>query len=278
MTTKNEQKFLDDLLANSSKKVPIMSLEDINKALDGIVPYFTKRGMEPNEFTVLNVSASQDFEGIVRLAVVDVIPPGKKVLDRARQYVVWGYLLPGVIIPTIVRNAGKDYFNLVTQSRFVLAGKVSIEVNRGNVTDTTLPIENQPYNLVERKVPGLQAVTDFVELVYLGNYLEDTGISAKRVAIWALFCKTKVDMDIVDLKAELKDKHAGKNDPVSGPPLHNTEPTLRTLEEVRQRYDDIILNPQKTVNEAYLNDLFSMTALGALFRYIDLKGSPFERI
>lgn len=274
MTNDIEEKFLEKLLKDSTTPINIMSLEHINQFLDGIMPPIKKRGIQKNEYTVLNVAARQEFEGMHRIVVFDVIPPGEKVLSRKRQHIVWGQALPTVVIPIVLRNAGKDYMVLISQSRFCLGGKVSIEVNRGYITEPT-DFEKRPFQLLARKMPYIGDITKLVKAVHIGTFWENTGLLGIHTPIWGIFCETKVDIDIADLKQLLKDRHDGKTDPKTGPPLHNTEPVLRTIEEVKGRISEILENPTITNEQAYLNDLFSMTALQMLFSYISKNGFPY---
>jgi hypothetical protein len=121
----------------------------------------------------------------------------------------------------------------------------------------------------------LFSLVDITKIVPLGFYWVNTGLSGINVPVQAVFCKTKVEYDLDDLKRLLKDKHDYTQEPIIGPPLHHNEPALRTVDEVKARMHEIVDFPEKTATEAYLNDLYSQIGINQLFLYIDKNGVPF---
>src|SRR3989344_4202807 len=75
---------------------------------------------------IMEVSAPTDVEGLYKL--VTVIIKDKKT-NAISKKLIWSQPLKVVILPIIINNDGINYFLLVSQSRFLFSGKVSIEVN-----------------------------------------------------------------------------------------------------------------------------------------------------
>lgn len=180
-----------------------------------------------------------------------------------------------VMMPIILQNAGINYFLLVGQSRFVFGGKVSLEVNRGFITDKNIPRDLYWQSLLTRKVPYLLDYADIFKVVDLGAFWQHPDYNSFGLPVQAIFAKTKYEMDIPELKKVLKAKHDYLNEPKSGPPLHNTEPILKSFDEINLRLNEITFNAEKTKDEFYLNELFSTTALARTLEYIKLNGLPF---
>jgi hypothetical protein len=274
----NEADFITKLTADSdaSKNVKIESLEGINTKLKGLMPRFDKRGIDNKEYTILSVDNVEDFEGIVKVASVSMIPPGEKVLSRKRKHIVVGDALPRVVCPIVIKNGPSILVLLCAQDRMTLGGKVSIEVYRGAVPEGT-QANKLGLSLVERKIPNLLFEADILEVRDLGYYWNNTGISGVLSPVQTLFCLTKKTMTAEELKHSLKLDHSMDVDPKEGPALPATEPVLRTLEETERRLEEILeLSLVESESpQAYLNDLFSMTALAALFRSIKKQGLPY---
>lgn len=183
--------------------------------------------------------------------------------------------LKTVIMPIILQNAGVNYFLFVGQSRFVFGGKVSLEVNRGFVTDKGISKDLYWQSLLTRKVPYLLDYADIFKVVNLGNFWQHPDYNPFFIPVQVVFAKTKYDMEISELKKVLKAKHDYLNEPKNGPPLHNTEPVIKSFDEVNLRLNEILFTPEKTKDEFYLNDLFSMTAIARSIEYIKLNGLPY---
>lgn len=269
-----EDAFIKDLTEKSNGKLNIMSLDDINEHLSKMGIRFLKRGMAKNEFTVLNVKAAQEFEGMSKIAVMQTIPPGEKTPERVKNYLLYGEIMDSVVTPIILKNGESYFFVLVNQSRFPLAGKVSIEVLRGFV-DKEENIENRSLMLIQRKMPSLNVIAKLVKSIHLGSFFENTGISSVKLPVNALFYETKVTMDDAQIKHELTDKHLVGEDPITGPALHNVEPVIKPFNEVFTRVDTIVKEPLKTANEYYINDFFSITAVSLLKMYLEENSLPY---
>ncbi len=275
----SEQEFINKVVPESKtpEEVGIEELDSINTKLKGIMPRFNKRGTHPKEYTILGVASVEDFEGIVKVASVEMIPPGEKKLERKRKHFVVGDALPRVICPIVIKSGTAVYLLLCAQDRMTLGGKVSIEVYRGSVTEGTEP-QKLGLNLVNRKLPNLSAEADLLEVRNLGYFWNNTGISGVSSPVQALFYITKQTMTAEEVKHSLKLEHGMDADPKKGPALAATEPVLKTLEEVESRIEEISrldLADNSDTPEAYLNDLFSMTALFMLFKSIDKTGLPY---
>lgn len=275
----NERDFINSIVpvGKTPKDAGIEDIDEINKKLKGMMPPFAKRGIHPKEYTVLGVENIDDYEGIVKVASVIMIPPGEKKLNRKKRHIVVGDALPRVITPIILKNGPEICLLLAAQDRMTLGGKVSIEVYRGSVPEKT-EAQNLGISLVNRKLPNLKDIADLLEVRDLGYFWNNTGISGVSSPMQALFYVNKKTMTAQELKSSLKLDHSLDEDPKTGPILPATETVVRTLEEVKQRLSEIenlSLSESESKPEAYLNDLFSMTALFMLFKSLDTKGLPF---
>ena len=275
MSNLNEGEFIKKLCpeGQNPKSMGIMSLDEINTKLKGIIPKLEKRGTHPKEFSILGVTSIQNIEGICKIAIADVIPPGKKDLSRRRNYVLWGNVLPSVVTPIILKS-GKDIYHVFAeQDRLTLGGKVTIEVYRGFVPKGTK--ENKlGLKLIEIKLPEINKIADLLEVRSLGTYWNNTGLSGVTTPIKALFYVLKEEMNKSEIKKALKFVHKYETDPNLGPTIPATEPVLRTLKEVEDRLNEIE-NLGENTNEAYLNDVFSVSSLLFLSRTIEKNGLPY---
>jgi hypothetical protein len=237
----------------------------------GITDFDTSRLDSDTE--VVDASEPTDIEGLYKLIIITL---KNKKTDEVYKKLVWGQPLKVVTIPIILNNAGINYMLLVSQSRFSYSGKVSIEVNKGFITEKT-DVDDALlwHHLVNRKIPYLQDCAEIIKVVPLGNYTQHPDLTSFKMPIQLIFAKTKENYDIDELKALLKVKHDYINEPKSGPPLHSTQPVLRTLDEVNMRLDEIVENPDATNEEFYLNDSFSLAAITLMFDYIKFVGAPF---
>jgi len=192
------------------------------------------------------------------------------------NYLLWSkQLLKHVILPIVINNENINYFLFVSQSRFTFGGKVSLEVNRGFVTDKAIDETLYWESLLNRKLPYLLDYADIVKVEALGSFWQHPDLNTFKVPVQVVFAKTKYDMDIAELKKVLKSRHDYLNEPKYGPPLHNTEPILKSFDEINLRLNEITFNAQKTKDEFYINELFSTTALARVMEYIKIKGLPF---
>lgn len=271
----NEQEFLQKLKDLSETPIEIMPLDEINKQIQGISNGFNKRGMAKNEFTILSVKTVQEFEGICKFAVINTIPPGEKIPERQKTYFLYGEVLDSVITPIILKNADRIFFVLANQSRVPLNGKVSIEVLRG-FTPKGIPLEERGLNLINRKMPSLPVIAKLVKTINLGNYFQNTGVSSVKIPVYAYFYETKVEMLDEDIKHELIDRNILKDDPQTGPALHNIEPVIRTYNEVNDRITTLLDDPEGTSSECYLNDFFSIASINLLNKQLDKNGFPYS--
>lgn len=269
----DDQNFLAKLCGEKNPKdYGIMSIEDINSKLKNLMPPFSKRGTEIDEFTILSVDSITDFEGIVKIISLNIIPPGKKILSRARRHIVIADALPRVVVPVILYVENETYILLTGQNRVTLGGKHTIEVYRGSVPEMT-DENNYGKTLVNRKLNLIDDLFDLIEVRNLGTYWNNSGNSGTSSPIQALFYVSKKNITLSDLKKELKVNYKYDADPISGPPLPINSPVLKKLSEVLERLSDII--ELTTNNEAYINDLFSITALSALKESLTKKPLPF---
>ncbi|NMB70285.1 hypothetical protein GYA27_03740 [candidate division WWE3 bacterium] len=250
----------------------ITSLEEINNTLENLIPPFSKRGTEIDEFCVLSVDSITDFEGIVKIISLNIIPPGKKILTRARRHIVIADVLPRVVVPIILRVENESYILLAGQNRVTLGGKYTIEVYRGSVPHNT-DENNYGKTLVNRKLNLIDDLFDLIEVRNLGTYWNNSGNSGTSSPIQALFYVSKKNITLSDLKKQLKVNYKYDADPISGPPLPLNSPILKKLSEVLERLSDV--TDLTTNNEAYINDLFSITALAALKESLIKKPLPF---
>lgn len=216
--------------------------------------------------SIVSFSDETDIEGLYKLLTIN-----KK---NSQKSLIWDMSLKCVITPIVINNAGLNYFLLATQSRMIFSGKVTIEIYRG-FTNEGIDDQLLWNYLLERKIPYLHEYMDIVKIVELGSFYQHPDISVNTMATQLVFAKTKEPFSVDELKHNLRVRHEYSNEPLSGPPLHNNEPTLKSFEEIEQRLTDIIQNPEKTSDEFYINDVFSITALYKTLTYIKDKGLPF---
>ena len=203
-----------------------------------------------------------EVEGLYQLEIDD------------KNHLIWSQALQVVTTPIIINNNKINYFLLVSQSRFPFGGKVSIEINRGFLQNNVQE-GNRWIGLIDRKFPYLKDELDIIKVVDIGSYWQQPDFCDFQMPMQAIFTKTKEPIDIAVLKKKLKTHHEYYNEPKSGPPLHNNEPNIKTVDEVKSRLYQIFANPEKTSTELYINELYSMTALGALFNYLEEYGYPY---
>jgi len=273
MNIVDDTSFLSKLCDNRNpEELGIMSLDEINKRITPYMPTFSKRGSEVDEFTVLSVEPVTDFEGIVKIISLNIIPPGKKVLSRARKHIIICDVLPRVIVPIILKIQTEVYLLLASQKRVTLGGRHTIEVFRGSVPSDCQP-ENYGKSLIDRKLNLVDDLFDLIEVRDLGTYWNNSGNSGTSSPIQALFYVAKRNIGIDEIKANLKVDNRYDADPLSGPPLTITAPVIRKLDEVMDRLKEI--TDTATHSDAYINDLFSFTALSALKESIKNKPLPY---
>jgi hypothetical protein len=226
-----------------------------------------------SEEELLGVSEPTNVEGMYDLATLTLKNANTSKTSKA---LIWNLSLDSAIVPIILNNSGTNYFLLISQSRFAFGGKVSIEVNRGFMDRKTNIDRGLLWSyLIDRKVPYLKDLANVVKVQNFGDYLQHPDISIYKMPVQLVFAKTLQDMDVAELKKSLKVKHDYYNEPKSGPPLHNTQPVLKSIEEVENRLDEIMLNGDATSTEYYLNDVFSYTAVNLALKYIKFNGLPF---
>jgi hypothetical protein len=242
-----------------------MHLSDINAKLESL-EIVLGDSAKPFVKNIQNVSDPVDIEGLYKVSIVTY---------SDKNNLLWEMPLKTVVVPIVLNNAGINYFLFVGQSRFVFGGKVSLEVNRGFVTDNNIDSSLYWESLVTRKVPYLLDYANIFKVVDMGWFYQHPDITNMKIPIQCVFAKTKYEMDIAELKKNLKAKHDYLNEPKYGPPLHNTEPVLKSFDEVNLRLHEIMFNTEKTKDEFYLNDLFSMTAIFKVFEYIKLNELPY---
>jgi len=249
-----------------------MTLVEINEKLSEVGVKLDKNYTEYG-YEVTAISKPTNIEGLYKIISVTL----KNLLtgDVSNQ-VIWSQPLKNVCVPIILNNAGVNYFLMVNQSRFLYGGKVSIEINKGFINDENVIDDNLLWShLIGRKVTRLQDLANIVKVVYLGDYTQHPDLTSFTAPIQLVFAKTKYPLEIAELKSELKIERDYNNEPVSGPPLHNTFPVLRRVDEVEARLDEIMSNPDATNEEFYINDSFSIAALSLSLGYIKLFGYPF---
>ncbi|KKS33693.1 MAG: hypothetical protein UU97_C0023G0010, partial [candidate division WWE3 bacterium GW2011_GWD1_42_14] len=232
----DEKKFIEKILptGKTPEEIGVENLDIINKKLKGLMPHFAKRGIHPKEYTVLGVDHVEDFEGIVKVASVGMIPPGEKRLERKRRHIVVGDALPRVVTPIVIKSGSQIYMLLCAQDRITLGGKISIEVYRGSVPENTAA-DQLGLSLVKRKLPNLPEEADLLEVRDLGYFWNNTGISGVSSPVQALFYVTKQTMTAEEVKHSIKLEHSLDPDPKTGPVLPATEPVLKSIEEVKSR-------------------------------------------
>jgi hypothetical protein len=273
MNIVDDSSFLTKLCGNKAlSECGVMPLEEINKIVSPYMPAFSKRGSEMDEFTVLAVDSITDFEGIVKIISLKIIPPGKKNLERARNHIIICDVLPRVIVPIILKIQEEVYILLVSQKRVTLGGRHTIEVFRGSVEPNCDPI-NFGKSLVERKINLIEDLFDLIQVRDLGTYWNNSGNSGTSSPIQALFYVAKKNIEINQIKKTLKVDFKFETDPLSGPPLPVTSPVFRKLSEVMERMQEI--TNTSTDSEAYINDLFSITALAALKESLNNNPLPY---
>jgi len=249
-----------------------MDLKEINSKLKEVDISLNTADIG-NDSEIMEVSAPTDVEGLYKL--VTVIIKDKKT-NAISKKLIWSQPLKVVILPIIINNDGINYFLLVSQSRFLFSGKVSIEVNKGFIGEGTFIDDKLLWNyLVDRKIPYLKDYVDILKVVDLGNYVQHPDFTSFKIPVQLVFAKTKQNFNIEEFKINLRVKHDYYNEPKAGPPLHNTQPVLRSLDEISLRLDEILENPDATNEEFYLNDSLSMTAISLTLDYIKIMGTPF---
>ena len=234
-----------------------MDLKEINSKLKEVDISLNTADIG-NDSEIMEVSAPTDVEGLYKL--VTVIIKDKKT-NAISKKLIWSQPLKVVILPIIINNDGINYFLLVSQSRFLFSGKVSIEVNKGFIGEGT-SIDDKDY-------------VDILKVVDLGNYVQHPDLTSFKIPVQLVFAKTKQNFNIEEFKINLRVKHDYYNEPKAGPPLHNTQPVLRSLDEISLRLDEILENPDATNEEFYLNDSLSITAISLALNYIKIMGTPY---
>lgn len=249
-----------------------MDLKDINNKIKPLGIVFNAQNY--NDLPqIQEITDLTNIEGLYTFTTVTTKNTKNK---NSQKSLIWGQPLKVVTVPIIINNAGVNYFLMVSQSRFVFGGKVSLEINKGFISEKTNVDDSLLWNfLLSRKVPYLQDYAHVVKVVDLGNYMQHPDLCTFGMPFQLVFAKTKEPYEIEELKHNLKVKHYYYNEPKSGPPLHNTEPVLKSMQEIQNRLDEIYSFSEHTDEEFYLNDIFSITALAMTYEYIKLNGMPF---
>jgi hypothetical protein len=250
-----------------------MNVPDIKNRLKQVGVELNDQFMDVR-FDIVDVSEPTDIEGLYRLVTVTL---KDKITQQETKKLIWSQPLKVVTVPIVLNNAGINYFLMVSQSRFAYSGKVSIEINKGFVDEKSTVDDNLLWHyLLERKIPYLKDYADIVKVANLGNFNQHPDLTSFTMPFQLVFAKTKEDFEIDDLRAKLKVKHDYYNEPKTGPPLHSTQPVLKSFDEIEQRFAEIFENPDATNEEFYLNDSFSVTAVSLALDYIKFVGNPFN--
>lgn len=251
-----EQEFINNLTKYNTSSVEFDTLEYINEVLGGTIRPIVKRGIAPNEFTIVKISGYEEVNNDTVLALFDVIRPGPKELDRMNTHSIVGRKSQAIMLLILLDIGNRKYLLLQKRNPVCIGFEESTEIFRDYIEKD---ISLDTY-LVDKFGKILEEASSY-EIVPTGHFWENTGIIGVNVMSSLVNIKLKSSTKIEDLLKEVntyKLRHTGNI-------IGERELILEPLSKVTKAYS----NFDNKETSYYLGDMFSITALSMLFRVIN---------
>jgi hypothetical protein len=260
----SESKFIDSIKRYDISGLEFEPIDSINETVAGTMRPFRKRGMELNEFTLINVAGFEVVNEDTVLNLFNAIPPGPKNMERHRTHLVVGRYTQSVMPVVVFEISGQKYVLVQERNPVNLGFVESVEFYRDYVA-----LINGSYSFEKYFNNAFKDVLDLashVEITNKGRYWENTGIVSTNTHI--CICEltfTSKSVTPRSLRDVLNNGHLIDPKSIVGPRRLDLVP----VETVRERYKQMFTEPETTRGEYYLNDLLSVNGIFCLFRHLD---------
>ena len=264
----NEHKFIDSIKRYDVSGLDFEPIDSINEIIAGTMRPFKKRGMNENEFTLINIGGFEVINDDSVLNLFNIIPPGPKEMERHRTHLAIGRFSQ-CVLPVMVFNFDQDIYVLVQKRKPLnLALVTTVELFRDYVNITNGKYDFDKY--FNESFKGVLAKADHTNIKSSGYYWEASGIMSTNIC--AYICTLDFNSKVFTPSEAIKILNTSLlREPNNI--IGRRELDLLPLEDIKSGYQQMIKDPLSTVDSYFLNDTLSINGLFCLFRHLDKKGA-----
>ena len=264
----NEHKFIDSIKRYDVSGLDFEPIDSINEVISGTMRPFKKRGMNENEFTLINIGGFEIINDDTVLNLFNVIPPGPKEMERHRTHIAVGRYTQ-CVLPVVVLNFDQNTYVLVQKRTPLNLGLLpTVELFRDYVKITNGKYDFDKY--FDESFKDVLAKTDHANTKSSGYYWEASGIMSTNICIY--MCTLDINSKVFTPSEAIKIINTSLLTEPNNV-IGSREFDLLPLENVKSAYQQMIKDPLSTIDSHFLNDVLSINGLFCLFRHLDKKGA-----
>jgi len=273
----SEQDFITNLMKYDPRGIEFDSLEDVNEIIKGAFRPISKRGIAPNEFTLVKLSGFEEVNKDTVIAMFDEIPPGPKELDRIRIHQIVGRYSQAIMLNIVIEVGNKKYLVLQERNPLCFGFKKSTEIFRDYISETDMKKVTENVTTEEDKLNIAKLVLEHYlnihfkkilesalsyEIIPTGYFWENTGVLGCNTMSAIVSIKLDKKSSIEETILPLLNSDLLQN------PANIIGKRVLILEDIK-KIEDIYNLKTTLADEHFLNDMFSVTSLSILFKEFD---------